>query len=145
MAEKQPRHLVPRSFDQILDEVVHDRDAMEILFVPQRRVDCMGEGGVLGHPRVFYTIGDKGYVECMYCDRVFVLDPERAGQSHTSAQTKQALAERALSAGSDTDARNRQETTPERAGDGLTERATPPPGETLASGGSTDASPRRRS
>ena len=135
MAEKQPKHLVPRSMDQILDEVIHDRDAMEIFFVPQRRVDCMGEGGVLGHPRVFYTVGDKGYVECMYCDRVFVFDPERAGQS----QTAEGLTERALSHGSDTDARNRQETTKPLTGDGLTERATPPPGETLASGGDSGA------
>ena len=135
MAEKQPQHLVPRSMAQVLDEVVHDRDAMEIVFVPQRRVDCMGEGGVLGHPRVFYTVGDKGYVECMYCDRVFVFDPEGTGEAHTA----QGLTERALSHGSDTDARNRQETTEPLTGDGLTERATPPPGETLASGGDSGA------
>ncbi|RZV49477.1 MAG: zinc-finger domain-containing protein, partial [Sphingomonadaceae bacterium] len=28
----------------------------------------------LGHPRVFYEIDEKGFVECGYCDRRFVLE-----------------------------------------------------------------------
>ena len=79
MAVKLPAHKNPRSLDQVIEEVVHDRDALEIVFVDRRRVACMGSGGALGHPKTFYTIGDKGYVECMYCDRVFVMDEERAG------------------------------------------------------------------
>ncbi len=41
-------------------------------------------GAALGHPRVFLEIDDKGYAECGYCDRRFVLiggaaDVELAG------------------------------------------------------------------
>ena len=45
----------------------------EIVTVSTPRVACNGDGGALGHPKVFYNIGDKGYVECGYCDRVFIL------------------------------------------------------------------------
>ncbi|MEM6421205.1 MAG: zinc-finger domain-containing protein [Pseudomonadota bacterium] len=45
----------------------------EIVEVTTRRVCCEGQGGALGHPRVYYTIGEKGWVECGYCDRRFVL------------------------------------------------------------------------
>ena len=30
-------------------------------------------GAALGHPRVWLEIDEKGYVECGYCDRRFVL------------------------------------------------------------------------
>ncbi|WP_290481986.1 zinc-finger domain-containing protein, partial [Hyphomonas sp. UBA3201] len=47
------------------------------------RVSCNGGGGALGHPRVWYEMGDEDFVECKYCDRRFVLiggkqDPSRA-------------------------------------------------------------------
>ncbi|MEM1419853.1 MAG: zinc-finger domain-containing protein, partial [Pseudomonadota bacterium] len=35
-----------------------------------------GGGGALGHPRVYLTIGEQGFVECPYCDRRYVkVDP----------------------------------------------------------------------
>jgi uncharacterized Zn-finger protein len=37
------------------------------------RVACDGDGGVLGHPKVYLEMGDQTYVECPYCDRRFVL------------------------------------------------------------------------
>jgi uncharacterized Zn-finger protein len=42
------------------------------------RVACDGAtdipgGAALGHPRVFLEIDEKGYVECGYCDRRFIL------------------------------------------------------------------------
>ncbi|MBK5264959.1 MAG: zinc-finger domain-containing protein [Alphaproteobacteria bacterium] len=42
------------------------------------RVSCDGasdipDGAALGHPRIFLEIDEKGYVECGYCDRRFVL------------------------------------------------------------------------
>ena len=40
-------------------------------------VNCDG-GGDLGHPRVYLNMGDKGEVECPYCDRKFVLISKRA-------------------------------------------------------------------
>jgi uncharacterized Zn-finger protein len=48
--------------------------APEYIIVTSRRVKCDGGGGALGHPVVFYEIGEKDFVECLYCDRRFVLD-----------------------------------------------------------------------
>ena len=45
----------------------------EVFEVDTRTVSCEGSGGALGHPRVFLTMNDKGYVECPYCDRKFVV------------------------------------------------------------------------
>ena len=48
----------------------------EMLRTPSRRVACDGSGEVpaaLGHPRVWLEIDDRGYVDCGYCDRRFVL------------------------------------------------------------------------
>jgi uncharacterized Zn-finger protein len=45
----------------------------EILMVRSHRLSCDG-GGVLGHPRVYMEMGERGYVECPYCDRRFVLE-----------------------------------------------------------------------
>ena len=80
MASQLPAHKSPRTLPEVLKEVVHSRDSLEVVFVDTRQVSCEGTGGALGHPKVFYTIGDKGYVECMYCDRVYVYDPARAGE-----------------------------------------------------------------
>ena len=43
------------------------------LEVTSRRVKCDGGGGALGHPVVFYDMGEESFVECGYCDRRFVL------------------------------------------------------------------------
>lgn len=80
MTSQLPAHKAPRSLDDILRDVVHDRDRVEIVFTDTRKVACMGSGGALGHPKTFYTIGEAGYVECAYCDRIFVYDPARAGE-----------------------------------------------------------------
>lgn len=49
----------------------------EIIRVAKSRVSCDGSGDIpaaLGHPRVYIEIdSDKGYAECGYCDRRFVL------------------------------------------------------------------------
>ncbi|MFW2831737.1 zinc-finger domain-containing protein [Sphingomonas sp. ID0503] len=50
----------------------------ETVTVNTHRVACDGAtdipgGAALGHPRVFLEIDEKGYVECGYCDRRFVL------------------------------------------------------------------------
>lgn len=36
------------------------------------RVECCGDGGALGHPRVYYTFDGKKRITCKYCDREFV-------------------------------------------------------------------------
>jgi NADH dehydrogenase (ubiquinone) Fe-S protein 6 len=52
----------------------------ETIRVSSARVACDGSGpdgigvpAALGHPRVWLEIDEKGYVECGYCDRRFVL------------------------------------------------------------------------
>ncbi len=46
----------------------------EVVVVHEHRVSCDGGGGALGHPRVYLEMGAKGFVECGYCDRRFVLE-----------------------------------------------------------------------
>ncbi len=47
--------------------------APEVITVTSRRVKCDGGGGPLGHPVVYYEMGEEDFVECGYCDRRFVL------------------------------------------------------------------------
>lgn len=53
-------------------------DQPETVTVRTRRVMCDGAsdipgGAALGHPRVWLEIDDRGYVDCSYCDRRFLL------------------------------------------------------------------------
>lgn len=48
------------------------RKPVETIMVDGHRVACDGGGGALGHPKVWYEMGDEGEVECLYCGRVFV-------------------------------------------------------------------------
>lgn len=58
-------------------------DVPEITTVETPNVWCDGSGDIrggenylpasLGHPRVYMRIDEKGYVDCGYCDRRFVL------------------------------------------------------------------------
>lgn len=46
----------------------------ETVYVDSANVACDGgPNPALGHPRVFYTIAQEGYVDCGYCDRRFIL------------------------------------------------------------------------
>jgi len=61
----------------------------ETVLTQSTRVFCDGAtdiraGAALGHPRVWLAIDDKGYVECSYCDRRFVL---KDGPADTGATT----------------------------------------------------------
>ena len=53
-------------------------DQPDTVTVTTHRVMCDGAsevrgGSALGHPRVWLEIDEKGYVDCGYCDRRFVL------------------------------------------------------------------------
>ena len=51
-------------------------NAPEVVTTTSRRVKCDGATDIspaLGHPRVWLEIDEKGWVECGYCDRRFVL------------------------------------------------------------------------
>jgi len=51
----------------------------EVILVDEHRVMCDGGGGALGHPRVWYDLGEDGHVDCLYCDRRFVLRSKADG------------------------------------------------------------------
>jgi len=54
--------------------------APEIIEVTSDRIACDGSGGSGGHPRVWLQIDpDKGWVECGYCDKRYVLKPGAGG------------------------------------------------------------------
>jgi uncharacterized Zn-finger protein len=49
----------------------------EVIRSKTNSVKCDGSGDIdpsLGHPRVFLRIDEKGFVDCGYCDRRFVLE-----------------------------------------------------------------------
>ncbi len=48
-------------------------DPPEVIEVSTTEVSCDGGAGALGHPRVYLKIDARGWVECPYCDRRFVL------------------------------------------------------------------------
>ena len=53
-----------------------DRFTPEIALTDQARVACDGAtrtSAALGHPRVYLQIDEKGYVDCGYCDKRFIL------------------------------------------------------------------------
>ena len=43
---------------------------MKIVYTNSRYVQCTGENH--DHPKVYYTIGEKGYVICGYCNIKYV-------------------------------------------------------------------------
>jgi uncharacterized Zn-finger protein len=47
----------------------------ETAYVERPRVACDGatDEPALGHPRVWLQIDEKGYVDCGYCDKRFIL------------------------------------------------------------------------
>jgi uncharacterized Zn-finger protein len=58
----------------------------ETILTDSPRNSCDGATGIpggaaLGHPRVWLEIDEKGYVDCGYCDRRFVLRGGPADQA----------------------------------------------------------------
>jgi len=53
-----------------------DPDTPEIVHTDSPRVCCDGaaeDSAALGHPRVWLQIDEKGFVDCGYCDKRFIL------------------------------------------------------------------------
>ena len=61
-------------------EQVNPAQNPELIIVDDRAdgVKCDGGGGALGHPLVWYSFAGQDYVECGYCDRVFVKESARS-------------------------------------------------------------------
>jgi uncharacterized Zn-finger protein len=65
-----------------------DRFTPEIAFVTSPRTACDGAGETapaLGHPRVYLQIDEKGFVDCGYCDKRFILKGGPADDGEASA------------------------------------------------------------
>ncbi len=46
----------------------------EVVFVVEtKKVSCDGGGGALGHPKVWYDMGEDDFAVCGYCDRIYAL------------------------------------------------------------------------
>jgi uncharacterized Zn-finger protein len=60
--------------DQMTPGDPNARPAPEVIHVHAKKVKCDGGGGALGHPLVWYDMGEDQFVECLYCDRRFVLE-----------------------------------------------------------------------
>lgn len=58
--------------------------APETVTVTKSRIACDGDDAAgMGHPRVWLAISPEvGFVDCGYCDKRFVLDPDHAGGNH---------------------------------------------------------------
>ena len=57
----------------------------ETVYTESARVACDGAAAIapaLGHPRVWLQIDDKGYVDCGYCDKRFILKGGPADKRH---------------------------------------------------------------
>ena len=69
-------------------------DPPEISYVTTSRVACDGASltsPALGHPRVYLQIDERGFAECGYCDKRFILKggPADSGASaDATAQNK---------------------------------------------------------
>jgi len=78
-----------------MDDTTRSDHVPETTMVDMRHVWCDGSGDIrsgagfrtasLGHPRVFMQIDEKGYVDCGYCDRRFVLEKGPADPAVTGA------------------------------------------------------------
>ena len=53
-------------------------DQPETIYVDSPKVSCDGGSIALGHPVVWYEMGDDEVVECKYCDRRFILKGGKA-------------------------------------------------------------------
>ena len=65
-----------------------DRFTPEISYVTSPRVACDGAteiSAALGHPRVYMQIDEKGYVDCGYCDKRFILKGGPADEASAAA------------------------------------------------------------
>jgi uncharacterized Zn-finger protein len=62
-----------------------DPNEPELAYTDQHRVACDGAAAIapaLGHPRVWLQIDEKGYVDCGYCDKRFILKGGPADKRH---------------------------------------------------------------
>ena len=52
---------------------IKDNDSQDVELVEYKKVSCQGIDGPLGHPKVYLDMGDKDFVVCPYCSKIFKL------------------------------------------------------------------------
>jgi uncharacterized Zn-finger protein len=69
----------------------------ETIEIDEAVVACNGNGGALGHPRVYLNLEPSGRAECPYCSRTFINKRLAAHAGHSAAaETGGSLHERRL-------------------------------------------------
>lgn len=51
-------------------------EPVETIHVDHVVVGCDGGGGPLGHPMVYLSLEQRGWIDCPYCGRRFILKRE---------------------------------------------------------------------
>ena len=46
----------------------------ELQVVSSSNVTCDGDGGALGHPKIYLDMGNEKKIVCPYCSKLFVLE-----------------------------------------------------------------------
>jgi len=58
-------------------------DTRETIYVKKTTIACDGDGGALGHPRVFLNVGKNIETVCPYCSKTYKLsDNAKTGADH---------------------------------------------------------------
>ena len=52
---------------------IKDNDSQDVELVDYKKVSCHGIDGPMGHPKVYLDMGDKDFVVCPYCSKIFKL------------------------------------------------------------------------
>jgi uncharacterized Zn-finger protein len=56
----------------------NDSQPVETIYVDELTVRCDGGEEPLGHPLVYLTLERDGKIDCPYCGRRYIHDPDRA-------------------------------------------------------------------
>jgi uncharacterized Zn-finger protein len=56
----------------------NNRPPVETIYVDELTVRCDGGEEPLGHPLVYLTLKRDGKIDCPYCGRLYIHDPDRA-------------------------------------------------------------------
>lgn len=49
-------------------------DNLKVEYVSSKKVSCSGDGGVLGHPKIYLDMGKEDQILCPYCSKKFILN-----------------------------------------------------------------------
>ena len=71
LAHGSEESMMPGQVRDMQDDAA-TKSSENVIVTNQLLVACNGDGGTLGHPQIFLTLGNDGRVTCPYCSREFV-------------------------------------------------------------------------